>query len=65
MTTSDPVGFREIISDALAYWERRRVGFNLVLGAIVVGWVVLTWPHFRGAGGGGCCGPLAWCSPES
>jgi hypothetical protein len=49
MTTSEPMGFREIISDALAYWERRRVGYNLVLGAIVVGWVVLTWPHFRGA----------------
>jgi hypothetical protein len=49
MTTSEPVGFREIISDALTYWERRRVAYNLVLGAIVVGWVVLTWPHFRGA----------------
>jgi len=49
MTTSEPAVFRDIISDALAYWERRRVGYNLVLGAIVVGWVVLTWPHFRGA----------------
>src|SRR5258706_12649852 len=49
MTTSEPVGFGEIISDALGYWERRRVGYNLVLGAIVVGWVVLTWPRFRGA----------------
>jgi len=47
--TSEPVGFRAIISDALAYWERWRIGYNLVLGAIVVGWVLLTWPHFRRA----------------
>jgi preprotein translocase subunit SecY len=46
-TASEPVGFREIISDAIAYWERRRMGYNLILTAIVLGWVTLNWPHFR------------------
>lgn len=44
--------FREVLSDALRYWEPRRIGYNAVLTAIVIGWVVFTWPHFRGA--------LAW-----
>ncbi len=42
-----PVGLREIISDAIAYWEPRRIGYNLVLTALVVGRVTLSWPHFR------------------
>jgi hypothetical protein len=54
MMASEPLDFHEIISDAIAYWERGRVGYNLILGAIVAGWVTLTWPHFRGA--------LAWSS---
>jgi len=29
------------------YWEVRRIPYNLVLAVITVGWVVLTWPHFR------------------
>jgi hypothetical protein len=41
--------FRDLITDAIRYWELRRVGYNLVLAAIVLGWIVLTWPHFRGA----------------
>jgi hypothetical protein len=49
MMSLEPSGLREIISDAIAYWERGRVGYNLVLGAVVAGWVTLTWPHFRGA----------------
>ena len=48
-TTRDGGSFRELISDAIGYWEPRRVGYNLVLAAIVLGWVGLTWPHFRGA----------------
>ena len=31
----------------LRYWEPRRILFNLILAAVVVGWVVLTWPHFN------------------
>src|SRR5271169_3013136 len=41
------LAFRDLITDAVRYWEPRRVGYNLVLSAIVLGWVVLTWPHFR------------------
>ena len=48
-TESAPAGFRAIISDAIAYWEPRRIGYNLILTAIVVGRVSLTWPHSRGA----------------
>ena len=37
------------MNDAIQYWEPRRVVYNLVLMAVVIGWVVTTWPHFRGA----------------
>jgi hypothetical protein len=48
-TSSGTVGFREIISDAIAYWEPRRIVYTLILTAIVVGRVALAWPHFRSA----------------
>jgi hypothetical protein len=38
-----------VFTDALRYWEPRRIGYNVLLAAIVVGWVVFTWPHFRAA----------------
>jgi hypothetical protein len=44
-----PNPLREILSDAIRYWEPRRVAYNLLLTAIVVAWVVLSWPHFRPA----------------
>ena len=40
---------REILWDAIRYWEPRRVVYNLVLAAVVIGWLVSTWPHFREA----------------
>ena len=40
---------QEILADAARYWEPRRLGYNALLGAIFLGWVVFTWPHFRGA----------------
>lgn len=40
---------RDILHDALRYWEPRRVPFNIVLASIFLGWVVFTWPHFRPA----------------
>ncbi len=44
-----PAGpLREIFSDAMRYWEPRRVTYNVILMAVVVAWLVLTWPHFRG-----------------
>jgi hypothetical protein len=44
-----PPTFREVFTDAIRYWEPRRIGYNVVLTLIVLGWVSFTWPHFRGA----------------
>ena len=41
--------FGEVFTDALRYWEPRRIGYNGVLALVVLGWVVFTWPHFRSA----------------
>ena len=35
--------------DAVRFWEPRRIVYNLVLTAVVLAWLVLTWPHFRPA----------------
>ena len=40
---------RQSVSDALRFWEPRRLLYNLVLTAVVLLWVFLTWPHFRPA----------------
>ena len=48
-TTSAPPPFGEVFTDALRYWESRRIAYNAVLAGIVLGWVMFTWPHFRGA----------------
>ncbi len=42
-----PDTFRVRISNAIRFWEPRRVIYNLVLSTVVVAWLVLTWPHFR------------------
>jgi|ERR1700674_286829 hypothetical protein len=44
-----PRAFGEAMRDAIRYWEPRRVVYNLILTAVVVAWLVLTWPHFRPA----------------
>lgn|SRR5574340_520083 len=44
-----PSEFRSIVSDAIGYWERRRIIYNLLLTAVVIAWIVMTWPHFRPA----------------
>jgi len=31
------------------FWEHRRLFYNLLLLAVVVSWVVASWPHFRPA----------------
>ncbi len=41
--------FGEILHDAARYWEYRRIPYNGLLVALVVVWVVRTWPHFRPA----------------
>jgi len=40
---------RDALSDAIRYWERRRIAFNLLLAAVVTGWGVAAWPYFRAA----------------
>jgi hypothetical protein len=45
--TSEPGS--ETLRDAIGYWERRRLAYNIVLAAIVVGWGAVTWPQVRGA----------------
>ena len=51
MTTTpqqpEPPGLRALLDDALRYWEPLRLVYNPVLAAVVLGWVALTWPHFR------------------
>ena len=37
------------LSNAARFWEPRRLLYNLLLFAVVVIWVVKTWPHFRPA----------------
>ena len=45
-----PAGsFRGLMSDAVRYWEVRRVIYNALLAAVCAAWVVATWPHFRPA----------------
>ncbi|MFQ5706126.1 MAG: hypothetical protein ACE5HO_01670 [bacterium] len=44
-----PSLLRESFAEAIRYWEKRRIPYNLVLVVVVVAWFVLTWPHFRAA----------------
>ena len=39
--------FRGVVTNAIRFWELRRLLYNLVLSAVVVAWVAVTWPHFR------------------
>lgn len=50
-TLSSPLhpSLREILNDAIRYWEPRRIVYNLLLAMIVIGWTVATWPHFAPA----------------
>jgi hypothetical protein len=38
---------RTLFTDSIRFWELRRIPYNLLLTAVVVGWIVKTWPHFR------------------
>lgn len=38
-----------IFADAVSYWERRRIIYNSLLTAVVLIWIIGTWPHFRPA----------------
>ncbi len=36
------------LQEPFRYWEPLRLAYNAALALIIVGWVVLTWPHFAG-----------------
>jgi hypothetical protein len=47
---NSPFGsFRNSFSDAIRFWEPRRVFYNLILATVTILWLVMTWPHFRPA----------------
>lgn len=37
------------MSGAAGYWEPRRILYNVILAAVVLAWVAMSWPHFRPA----------------
>lgn len=40
---------REIFTDAIGYWELRRILYNVILAIVVTFWFIVTWPHFKPA----------------
>ena len=47
--TRDLVSLRAQLAEAARFWEPRRLVYNLLLAAVVVIWLVASWPHFRPA----------------
>jgi len=47
-TTPDHHSFSYHFKDAMHYWEKRRFVFNAILISIVLIWLIVTWPDFRG-----------------
>src|SRR5713101_395959 len=43
------VRVREAVSDAIRYWEPRRIAYNVVLALIVLAYFAINWPHSRTA----------------
>jgi hypothetical protein len=41
--------FKKSLADAIRFWERQRLLYNLVLAGVVFVWFVASWPHFRPA----------------
>ncbi|MEW9623119.1 hypothetical protein [Rhodanobacter geophilus] len=39
--------FGGILSDAIAYWERRRIAYNIALAVVALGWTVSAWARLR------------------
>ena len=46
---SGPNHWRNVLQDAIRYWELRRIFYNVALTAVVIVWIARTWPHFRDA----------------
>lgn len=51
-------GSRKYFLSARKFWEPRRAAYNLILAICVIGWIVVTWPHFRPAFNWGDLGRL-------
>lgn len=49
LPSPQPAGSPTILADAIGYWERRRIIYNLLLAAVVVTWIAASWPHLRPA----------------
>jgi hypothetical protein len=48
--SNSPSGpFRAVLSDAIHFWEIRRIYYNLALVTASLAWLIATWPHFRPA----------------
>lgn len=41
--------WRDVLSNAIGYWEVRRIAYNVILAAVVIAWIAFSWPHFRPA----------------
>ncbi|HKW31512.1 MAG TPA: hypothetical protein VJN92_00800 [Candidatus Acidoferrum sp.] len=48
VTSERPSSWKGLM-EAARFWEPRRLLYNLLLFAVVVSWVVKSWPHFRPA----------------
>lgn len=44
---NDDVSLRDVVTDAIRYWEPRRLVYNGVLALIVIGYFVAYWPESR------------------
>ena len=45
--TSDNYSLRGVLTDAIRYWEKRRLPYNAVLVLAVLGNIALAWPQSR------------------
>jgi hypothetical protein len=46
---SGPLSLGDALTDAIAFWEKWRFVYNVVLAGVVMVWLVSSWPHFRPA----------------
>jgi hypothetical protein len=48
-SATGPARGRDVITDSLRYWEPRRIPYNIVLAAVVLGYFIAAWPASRAA----------------
>ncbi len=49
MSSPPVIPLADLFFRSVRFWEFRRLFYNLVLIAVVVLWVAVSWPHFRPA----------------